>query len=101
MSFRLYVDETGDPASCCEHEPGKRYLGLLGVAFHRPDGDEFEARLAALKDEHFGLTGGAGVVLHREEMLRCNGRFACLLNANRREAWDADLLQLISGTRFR
>jgi len=52
MSYRLYVDETGDHFRSDPNDLGQRYLGLTGVCFDREPYFQFQAELEEFKRKH-------------------------------------------------
>lgn len=97
---RLYMDETGDHTRPKSQDLGQRYLGLTGVAFNEGDYDTFARRLDELKRAHLPYDPDDPPILHRKEIVQCQGPFYVLQDAKRRASFDADLLALIEDTTF-
>lgn len=95
----MFVDESGDHLSFGERELGKRYLGVLGVAFTEGSYQVFCRDLATLKTKHFG-SRAHDVVFHRESIVRRKGDFAVLQDVQRQQLFDKNLLDLLDHSKF-
>jgi hypothetical protein len=99
--YRLYLDESGDHVYNQLEEVSHRYLCLLGCWFRANDYEQFHDGLESLKRQHFPHSPDEPVVLHREDMINRRKSFWRLRDPMVREAWDADLLELIGRSVFR
>lgn len=99
--YRLYVDESGDHTYHATSDPGKRYLGLLGVAieseYYRSN---FHPQLEALKQRHFPHSPDEPVLLHRKDIVNRRGPFWRLRDPDDEAAFDADLLAFLSAQSY-
>lgn len=99
---RLYIDESGDHTYNLLEEVSHRYLALLGVWFRQDDDYvEFADDLERFKRGIFGPRPDRPVVLHRSDIINRRGCFGVLCNSQIRERFDAALLDVIAGARFR
>ncbi|HWQ52254.1 MAG TPA: DUF3800 domain-containing protein [Bryobacteraceae bacterium] len=101
MRYRLYLDESGDHSSSDAAEVGKRYLGLIGVAFADESYREFTRLLDCFKRKHLQYDEDEPPILHREDIINRRGCFGVLNDASKKEVFNADLLRLISGAECR
>lgn len=99
--YRLYVDESGDHVFRNLELPAHRFLCLLGCWFRADDYLEFHDALNQLKQTHLPHNPDEPVVLHRADMINRRGAFWRLRDDRAREAFDADLMDLIARSRFR
>jgi hypothetical protein len=77
-------------------QSARRYLGLTGIAI--PQGNPCEAVCKALEEfkrKHLPYDPDDPPILHREDIKERNGVFRVLHDAERRAAFDADLLGLL------
>lgn len=100
IPYRLYIDESGDHFSSDYSDVGKRYLGLIGVAFRRDEYEEFQHDLHEFKRNHLDFDPDEVPCLHRSDILYRRGPYKVLADNDRREAFDRDLLELIRGPTF-
>jgi len=101
--MRLYVDESGDHSfhAIAGAEWRKRYLCLLGCVFRADYYQQtFCGALSQFKAEHFGDHPDERIILHREDIVQKRPPFDCLQEAEKLEAFDAGLLNLIAQTDF-
>lgn len=93
---RLYIDEVGNgDLSPNEHDPNSRYLSLTGIITRTNDyAPKFTREITALKCRVFG-PGGENIILHRREIVRREGVFACLNNPPLAKQFDEGLLGII------
>lgn len=99
--YRLYLDESGDHVYRQTGELSHRFLALLGCWFRGSDYIRFHSDLEALKTRHLPHHPDEPVILHREDMINARRAFKILRDEQSREAFNADLLQLIQETEFR
>jgi hypothetical protein len=102
--YRIYLDESGDHVFHDEarlHEPGHRYLALVGCWFAQGAGYvSFQRALEELKQKHFPHNPDEPVILHRKELINTSRSFWRLRDQVIREAFDEDLFRLIATTVF-
>lgn len=99
--FRLYIDESGDHTASVDTDPGKRYLGVVGVMFRMADNyPAFSSALDQLKRRHLAYDEDVRPVLHRKDIVNASGAFYRLQDKGLRQAFDSDLLRVIREARF-
>jgi hypothetical protein len=97
VKYRLYLDESGDHSNTHPSDIGKRYLGLVGVAFSQDDAyRDFANSLDAFRRDNFGEDPP---VLHREDIVRRSGDFAILNERGAREKFDGGLLNILGNAK--
>jgi len=95
--LRLYIDETGDHTSSDADDIGKRYLGLAGIIIEHPEPyAKFATDLEALKRRHLRYDPDAPPVLHRSAIIGASGAFTPLQDPAKRDAFDAEILDVAS-----
>jgi hypothetical protein len=99
-SYRLFVDESGDHSASHPVDIGKRYLGTIGVALSEVAHRRFYERLELFKQQHLPYDHKCPPILHRVDIVQARGAFTVLQDADRRAAFDQDLLTLIKATEF-
>src|SRR2546423_6250123 len=95
--YRLYVDEVGnsDLAASATNE-NHRYLSLTGVIVSLDYvADVLHPRLEGLKTRFFGSHPDTPIILHRKELVNQKVPFDALLDPDVRDAFDADLMELL------
>lgn len=98
--YRLYLDESGDHVFREVTEPAHRFLCLLGCWFRNPAYLQFHEALEAIKARHLPHHPDDPVVLHREDMINARKAFKSLRDAQKRAAFDNDLLNIIQAADF-
>jgi len=100
--YRLYLDESGDHTYNLLDEPSHRYLALLGVWFRQADHYvAFADNLERFKRGIFGPRPDKPVILHRSDIINRKGAFGVLCNAEVRQRFDVELLEVIGSAVFR
>jgi hypothetical protein len=99
--FRLYIDESGDHVFRHLDKASHRYLCLLGCWFRRREYRLFQSALDEFKRRHLPHDPDDPVILHREDITNRRRCFWRLRNPEAAQAFDRDLLQLISDADFR
>lgn len=95
--YRLYIDECGDPGLSAASLAQDRYLTLVGVAFETTCyRDVFQPALEAMKKRHLAYDADDPPVLHKDDIVKKRRAFSVLRDAALQQAFDADLLQLLS-----
>lgn len=88
--YRLYVDEVGTDDVGAVETDSERYLSLTGVAMRLDIArDELEPRMNRLKADIFKHDPDQPIVLHRKKIVKLNGPFGVLGNADIRTRFDA------------
>ena len=97
MSYRVYIDESGDHTYYDSTNPGPRFLGLTAVAFRRADYDpEVFDSVEALKRRHFTYDVDCPPVLIRKQVIERGAHFGVLREPLRNKAWEEDLIAVLS-----
>jgi hypothetical protein len=103
MRYRLYLDESGDHSTSDPADIGKRYLGLVGVAFKQdaPSGKEAPYRSFAVSLDAFrrNIFGEDPPILHREEIVSRSGDFSVLRDRETRERFDEGLFNVFQSSK--
>jgi hypothetical protein len=99
--YRLYLDESGDHVYRRLQEERHRYLCLSGCWFRGDDYRALHAALEAFKQKHLPHNPDEPIVLHREDIVNRRRAFWRLRDGAAREAFDAELLQLIADADFK
>ena len=100
---RLYIDESGDHTfrPALAGDPHRRYLCLLGCAFETNHyKSEFSTAFEALKTVHFECDADEEIIFHREDIVARRHPFTCLTNREKRAAFDANLLAVVTDADF-
>lgn len=100
-NYRIYIDESGDHTfEHCE-EDSKRFLGLVGCVinldYYR---EKFQPDLEALKQKHFPYNPDEPLILVRQKIVSKNSAFWVLRDKDKRDAFNADLLEFIENHEF-
>lgn len=95
--YRLFFDETGNgDLHAAEKSPNERYLSVTGIVIRQDIHDRYVTRrLNHLKRTIFGVSETEGIVLHRREIMRKEGKFSALRNSSLRAEFDARVLAMI------
>lgn len=101
MRYRLYIDEVGT----ADMRPGlkeqQRFLSLTGVIVNLTYSLEtLTPRLESLKERYFGTPANDPVVMHRRDVMLGREPFSALENPAIREAFNADLMALLTDLDF-
>jgi hypothetical protein len=97
--YRLFIDEVGHGSMKSTDHPNERFLSLTGIIMGiRHDREEFKEALDALKVSIFGRTD---IILHRNEIVRQIGPFACLRDHALHAKFDAAALELVENSSYR
>ncbi|MBI3765378.1 MAG: hypothetical protein HY277_02605 [Ignavibacteriales bacterium] len=99
--YRLYLDESGDHVFREVKELPHMFLCLLGCWFKNPEYLLFHEELETLKFRHLPHHPDDLVILHREDMINARKSFTALRDEGKREAFDNDLLTVISKSSFK
>jgi len=99
--YRLYIDESGDHVFRSLDRPTHRYLCLLGCWFRADEYVNFHTALEHFKQHHIPHNPDEPVILHREDIINRRGPFWRLRDPTAAQAFDHDLLQLLSNAQFR
>ncbi len=97
MSYRIYIDEVGNPDLESSNNPNHRFLSLTGVIL---DLDHVKGvvhpQMEVLKVSYFHHHPDDPVIFHRKEMVNAKPPFEALRDLQVREKFDQDLLNLIA-----
>lgn len=100
--YRLYIDESGDHTYEQVDTDAHRYLALLGVWFElRVDYIAFANDLERFKLGLFGQRPDNPVILHRSDIINRKGAYGILCDAEKRNRFDAGLLEVVGRARFK
>jgi len=99
--YRIYIDESGDHTYHSLDDPARRYLGLTGciiaAEYYRTT---FHRALENLKQKHFPHNPDEPIILHRNDIINRKGAFWRLRDADRREAFDQDILRFFAEQKY-
>lgn len=99
--YRLYIDESGDHTYKKLEEQGKRYLGLVGVAFETEYyRNTFQPMLEGFKQKHFPHNPDDPITLHREDIINKRGVFSRLLDKEKEDAFNQDFLYMLKDAQY-
>ena len=101
MTFRMYVDEVGNPGLKLVADPNHRYLSLTGAIFE----SEYSATVVApaleqLKWCHFGSHPDEPICLHRKELVNKVPPFHVLRDTQAESQFNAALLSFLKDTKY-
>lgn len=97
MSFRIYIDESGDHSYRGLENLGRRYLGLTAVVFRKSEYDpSIPLELEALKRRHFVFDADYPLVLHRKDIIQRRSHYWVLQDDFRNRAWESELVKFLS-----
>jgi hypothetical protein len=101
VKYRLYIDEVGDPGLGASKDPRHRYLSITGIVMELGYVDKVVfPELEGLKKKHFHSHADEPIILHRKEIVNKRYPFHPLRDEKIREAFDRDLLQLMSNLEY-
>lgn len=97
QKYRMYVDEVGNSNLRASWDPNHRYLSLTGVILELGyvSSDVFPT-IEGVKQRFFGSHPDDPVILHRKELLNKKHPFENLKDPVVEQAFNADLLRLMS-----
>jgi hypothetical protein len=97
LSYRIYIDEVGNPDLESSDDPNHRFLSLTGVIL---DLDHVKGvvhpQMESLKARYFRHHPDDPVIFHRKEMVNAKPPFEVLRDQEVRERFDQDLLTLMA-----
>ena len=97
MSYRVYIDESGDHTYNRLDDPSRRYLGLTGVIFHKAEYDPaIPQAMEALKRQHLFYDIDNPPILIRNQIMAKRSFFSVLADAELRRKWDDDVIAFLS-----
>ena len=97
-TLRMYVDENGNYNLREDlSNDSNRYLCLTGVVMRIESHDLLTQRLDELKIKYFGAKG---IILHRREIISAKPPFESLKDPATRTNYNADILRIISESRY-
>ncbi len=101
MKYRIYIDEVGNPDLKSSVNPDHRFLSLTGVIFDLEYvKDVFQPDIEKLKVKYFDSHPDEPVILHRKELVYRKNDFTVLKNKSIENAFNHELLSLISKWEF-
>lgn len=99
--YRIYIDEVGNHDLKHVTDPNQRYLSLTGVVFELDYvANELFPRLETLKTKYFKSHPDNPTVLHRKELLNKKSPFEALKDPDIADAFDRELLRLLTELDF-
>src|SRR5438309_984689 len=100
--YRLYVDEVGNPDLAASRvNENNRYLSLTGLlASLDYVRQTLHPAIEDLKGRYFGRNPDDPIILHRKEMVNQRPPFEALRDPDVRQAFDAELMRLITETDY-
>lgn len=97
-TLRMYVDENGNYNLREDlSNDSNRYLCLTGIVMRISSHDLLTQQLDALKIKYFGTQD---IILHRREIISAKPPFEALQDSGIRSNYNADILRIISETRY-
>lgn len=97
-TLRMFVDENGNYNLREDlSNDSNRFLCLTGVVMRNETHDVLTQELNSLKSKYFGSTD---IVLHRREIISAKPPFESLKDDAIRQAYNADILRIISDLRY-
>ena len=97
MTYRIYIDESGDNTLNAIEDPARRYLGLTAVVFRKSEYSPTVPRnLEDLKSRHFHYDVDRPFALIRSAIKQGRSHFWALRVPERRAKWEVDLLQFLT-----
>lgn len=97
MTFRIYIDESGDHTFNALEDLSRRYLGLTGVVFRKSDYDpSVPERLEWLKRRHLPYDVDFPPVLTRKHIIERKAHFAVLQDEALKSQWENDLVEFLA-----
>jgi hypothetical protein len=98
MTCRLYIDEVGNgDLNGAAEDPNVRYLSLTGVVMKTAaHARRLQPAIDNLKAVHCEEIGDKPCILHRREIMRAEGCFRPLRDAERRQLFNADVLKILA-----
>ena len=97
MSFRIYIDESGDHILHDSPNPAPRYLGLTAIVIRKSDyNPSVPLGLEALKRKHFPYDVDDPPILVRKQVIERKSHFGALRDAGLNTQWEEDLLAFLS-----
>ena len=97
MTYRVYIDESGDHSYRGLSNQGRRYLGLTGVIFHKAEyNPTIPLELEALKRRHFTVDADYPLVFHRRDIMGRRSHFWVLRDSLRHRAWEDGLIDFLT-----
>lgn len=92
--YRMYVDEVGNPDLRSSDNPNHRFLSLTGVIIDLEHvRNRIHPEMEQLKRQNFDSHPDEPLIFHRKELVNAKPPFQSLKDPQRREAFDAELLE--------
>jgi Protein of unknown function (DUF3800) len=99
--YRMYIDEVGNSDLGASHNPNHRYLSLTGCIVSLDyAATTLSPQIEDLKRRYFGAHPDEPIILHRKELVNQRPPFVNLRDPAIRQAFDTELMGLITGLEF-
>jgi len=100
--YRIYIDEVGNNDLKSSKEINHRYLSLTGVVFE----SQYAAyilnpKIENLKSKYFSSHPDDPVIFHRKELINQKHPFDSLKNENKRNEFNKEFIELLTGLDFK
>ena len=96
MTYRVYIDESGDHSYSGLQDLGRRYLGVTAIVMHQSDySPAIPRQLEDLKRRHLPYDVDFPVALHRKDIIQKRMNFWPLQDPLLASEWDDDLLSFL------
>ncbi len=97
MKYRIYIDEVGNPDLESSENPNHRFLSLTGVILELEYvSSTVHPQMEALKANYFSPHPDEPIVFHRKELVNAAFPFDSLKETKMRNAFDKELLKLLT-----
>ena len=95
--YRLYIDESGDHTFGNLEDIGRQYLCLLGIFIDQEIyRSSFHPSFEKLKQNHFPHNPDEPLILHRSDIINKRGAFGRLVDPDKEQVFNADLLNFFA-----
>ncbi|MCH7806457.1 MAG: DUF3800 domain-containing protein [Proteobacteria bacterium] len=95
--YRLYIDETGNSDEKTSNDPELRYLSLTGIVIkEQVYSNSIIPKFNALRSRYFTHSSARPIVLHRTDMSRKKGIYACLKDFETNASWESDFMHFLA-----
>ncbi len=100
MTYRLYIDESGDHAYKHVTDLSRRYLGITGVLIKKAHYDDVQPQLERLKRKFFKYDADMPPVLVRSQIVKRKSHFGVLREPRVNQEWEESLLDFLRDIRM-
>ncbi|MFA4906131.1 MAG: DUF3800 domain-containing protein [Candidatus Margulisiibacteriota bacterium] len=101
MTYRLYIDESGDHSYKMLADTSHRFLCLCGIFFSRDKYISFASAVEDFKKKHLTYDADDPPILHRDDIINKRGVFSVLQDPKKESDFNADLLSLFSSSDYK